>query len=237
MPMLNKLLEDFRTTAGALSRWTYFDSPEILDVYADSSAARRRVHRDLERLARITGLYRMLLKEIKVILLDCKAPKIIDVCCGAGGFTHALADALVDADIVGVDLVRRETDTGGAEPQSRPRFEVGDARRLPYADRSFDLCVNLQSLHHFSADDVVAVVAEGLRIAHRIFFFDLRRTLYGPSFVRLWAPLMSREFIHDGVASHRRAYNVAELRFLLVETAGLAVRVRPFLPVGLVVEA
>ncbi len=230
---LSQALDEFRAGTSWSARWTYFNAPEILDAFPTSPAA-QRVYRDIEKLARLTRLYQVLIGEMAPMLDGLEQARILDVCCGGGAFAQALSSHWGQAEITGLD--HNPSAPEYAADGSQLRFTAGDALKLPFAADSFDVCVNLQSLHHFSPEQVVQVVREACRVARRIFIFDLRRTLYGPWFVRLWSPWMSRDFIHDGVASHRRAYTVAELRFLLQDLAGLPVKVRPLLPVGLVVE-
>ncbi|MNG20798.1 hypothetical protein D3C84_1050840 [compost metagenome] len=66
--------------------------------------------------------------------------------------------------------------------------------------------------------------------------FDLRRTFYGPAFVRILSPFYSESFIGDGVISHRRAYSIQEIRFI-IQYANLPYRVSSFTPVGMLVES
>jgi hypothetical protein len=72
-------------------------------------------------------------------------------------------------------------------------------------------------------------------VGKEIFIFDLRRTFYGAAMLQMWRPFFSPEFIHDGVVSHRRAYSLAELRYLVRE-AGIDAEVQPFLPAGARIE-
>lgn len=70
--------------------------------------------------------------------------EVLDVGCGTGALTFAIAKSRTVTKIVGMDLsepflayARSKTD------DPRIRFELGDAQKLPYADDSFDCCLAL----------------------------------------------------------------------------------------------
>jgi len=109
----------------------------------------------------------------------------------------------------------------------------GDARALPFADRSIDLVTCALALHHFAPDDAVAVLRELARVARLAWIVvDLDRALPAYLGARALAPLLrSRLTRHDAPASVLRAYSLPELRALLMraDLAGaVATRQFPF---------
>lgn len=75
--------------------------------------------------------------------------RVLDVGCGAGRHTRALAEA--GARVTGVDLSRALL--GHARHCSGATFARADMRRLPVRDRSMDVVVNLfTSFGYFSSD-------------------------------------------------------------------------------------
>jgi SAM-dependent methyltransferase len=83
-------------------------------------------------------------------------PRILDVGCGAGATSLALADALKGADITGIDLSAPlvAVARGRAEGRDNIRFEVGDAARWSPAAGRFDLLVSRHGIMFF--EDPVA---------------------------------------------------------------------------------
>lgn len=84
-------------------------------------------------------------------------PRILDVGCGAGATSLALAAALPDAEITGVDLsdalVAAARERAGGRPNLR--FEVADASSWTPARAGFDLIVSRHGVMFF-ADPVAA---------------------------------------------------------------------------------
>ena len=94
------------------------------------------------------------------ILAGLRAGEVLDVGCGSGSFTRALADTLtgarsiigIDPDKDSVDEARRLTD------DRRVRFRVLAGGEAPFADERFDLVAISNALHHL--DDPVVVLDE-----------------------------------------------------------------------------
>ena len=73
--------------------------------------------------------------------------RALDVGCGDGKITAQIADRLPQGAVLGVDpsrdMIAFASARFGAPVHSNLRFEVGDARRLPYR-REFDLVVSFK---------------------------------------------------------------------------------------------
>ena len=238
---------------GPIDRLVYRQAQEILDLQPESAEA-ARVIRDLEHFSTRFGLDQKLGRVIWEKLNPRKnsAPNLLEVCAGSGWLSRRLlacrppefakANILV-TDLSGVaiaDGLRRsqehqENSRRRAEISSNLCWQVADATGLPFDDKQFDLVYCAQALHHFKPSALLLMLLELERVARQVVVFDLRRTAYGFLFVRLFAPFYSREFIHDGVVSHRRAYSLTEMRELIQE-ADVPIRVRRFLPVGMLLE-
>src|SRR3954465_11662261 len=85
-----------------------------------------------------------LVAEATALMRGIARPRILDVGCGAGATSLALADALGGAEITGIDLseglvaVARER----AGDRGRLSFEAGDAARWTPPNGGFDLIVS-----------------------------------------------------------------------------------------------
>jgi len=123
-------------------------------------------------------------------------------------------------------LDRAPSHLGNGDRPSVPRV-AGDAGALPFANQSFDLVSSCLLAHHFSPQELLRVVEEGLRVARiAVLINDLVRH---PIHVALgyagWPLYRSRLTRHDAIASIRQAYRPDEIEEILKPTsAGIVIR-------------
>jgi SAM-dependent methyltransferase len=102
-----------------------------------------------------------------------------------------------------------------------------DALRLPFADRSVDVVLCSQFLHHLISDDALTLIREMNRVARvRVVISDIRRSwvaaggLWIASFPLRFHPV-SR---HDGVVSVMRGFTRSELTEVIARALGVQIR-------------
>jgi ubiquinone/menaquinone biosynthesis C-methylase UbiE len=155
---------------------------------------------------------------------------VLDVGAGTGDLEAVLRRAAKDADarvsITAVDLSTALLAT------HRARFDASvsaDAARLPFADRSIDVVVCSQLLHHFADGHARVVIAELHRVAQRgVVISDLRRSWLAAG--GFWIASLALGFHpitrHDGVVSVLRGFTIAELRELTRSVTGVTPTMR-----------
>jgi SAM-dependent methyltransferase len=144
---------------------------------------------------------------------------VLDVAAGSGELLLAVQRRLsIDGIKLSVTLLdRMPSHLNGI----RVPAVCGDALRLPFADKAFDVVSCSLFTHHLEPAQVRPFVEEGLRVCRQaVLINDLIR-----SRVHLWLvyaslPLFrSRLTRHDAPASVRNAYSTQEIRRLLQDVA------------------
>ncbi len=142
------------------------------------------------------------------------AATVLEIGCGTGHFTRWLDEQQLAA--VGVDISAAML--GQAQALDSPPLVQGDAVRLPFADRTFDLTAMITTLEFLRQPDVV--LAEALRVSrHGLLLGVLNRW----SVMGLWRQLVG--FFRPTVYDAARFYGVQELARRLQRVAQGAGRV------------
>ncbi|MGV7208617.1 class I SAM-dependent methyltransferase [Oxalobacteraceae bacterium A2-2] len=144
-------------------------------------------------------------------------PRVLDLGCGAGHASFAVAPAA--ASVVAYDLVQPMLDVVAAAARERGLANIetrqGNAAALPFAGASFDMVVTRFSAHHWL--DVPAALNEVRRVlapGGRCYIIDItapEQPLYDTT-------LQAVELLRDG--SHVRDYRPSEWCAMLAQ-AGL----------------
>lgn len=90
---------------------------------------------------------------------------VLDVGCGKGFLLYELQRAVPGLEVRGLDVSRYALEH--AKEEVRGRLEHGTAVALPYADKSFDLVVSLNTLHNLYLYDLVKALQEIERVQRR----------------------------------------------------------------------
>lgn len=89
---------------------------------------------------------------------------VLDIGCGAGLLTNFLADSELSIQVTGLDAAAGALDTARRYNRSpnKVNYMVGDAMKLPFADRSFEVVSLMDFLEH--VDKPEAAVKEAARV-------------------------------------------------------------------------
>lgn len=199
---------------------------EILDNPAVDPDLMRRSMRDVERANVLFGGRRAALAELAIALGKVnRTATLLDVGTGRGDIP---ASAVILARSMGTAL-----HTIGIDMSLPLVTEVrdgnhqvlrGDALRLPFRDKSVDIVLASQLLHHFTDESAPAFISEMNRVARSsVVISDLKRSLIAAA--GLWLGSFPLGFHpvsrHDGVVSVMRGFLPVELADLVERSVGL----------------
>jgi methyltransferase family protein len=199
---------------------------EILDNPAVDPGLMRRSMRDVERANVLFGGRRAALAELAVALGKVSGEAtMLDVGTGRGDIP---ASAVVLAKSMGIELATIGIDMSlplvTELKNGNDQVVRGDALALPFRDKSVDIVLASQLLHHFTEDTAPVFISEMNRVARSsVVISDLKRSLIAAA--GLWLGSFPLGFHpvsrHDGVVSVMRGFLPVELQDLIERAVGL----------------
>lgn len=91
-----------------------------------------------------------------------RGARILDIGCGKGFLLHDFRTVVPDAKVAGLDISRYALDR--AMDDVRGHIVEGTAAKLPFADRSFDLVVSINTLHNLRVAELDSALREIERV-------------------------------------------------------------------------
>jgi ubiquinone/menaquinone biosynthesis C-methylase UbiE len=204
---------------------------EKLEVPGVPGTLLRRSLADVARANSLFGGTRAVLAELRPVLAAAhgRSLTLLDIGTGAADIPLAARRAAfrrgVDLTVIGAD------NSIPLAVQAKRRVTcalAANAFDLPFADRSVDVVVCSQLLHHFGEREIASVLREMNRVARvRVVVSDLRRSWLAAA--GIWLASFPLRFHpvsrHDGVLSVLRGFTAAELSAHVVRAIGSAPRV------------
>jgi hypothetical protein len=201
---------------------------EMMDRPSLSDERRRAALSDLDRINNFTGYYEQAIGALRPFFGEAAARnggsvRLLELASGHGELIFRLARAAPLASVrlkllVGSDIqpslmaqAHRRAKAEGVKAQF-VALDATDLSAIP--DRTFDLIVTLQSLHHFSPGKVGRALHEAFRVSKvGVVAVDLRRGLLRvPKFgVGAFSLSLNPDLAHDATVSAAKAYDEAEL--------------------------
>jgi ubiquinone/menaquinone biosynthesis C-methylase UbiE len=90
---------------------------------------------------------------------------LLDVGCAKGFMLHDLAELVPGITVKGIDVSRYAIEH--AIEDMKPHAQVGDARDLPFAEKSFDVVISINTIHNLPREDCGRALREIERVARR----------------------------------------------------------------------
>lgn len=90
---------------------------------------------------------------------------LLDVGCAKGFMMHDFARLIPGLKVKGIDV--SEYAIQNAIEDMKPHVQVADARKLPFADKSFDVVISINSIHNLEIQDLIIALKEIQRVQRR----------------------------------------------------------------------
>jgi ubiquinone/menaquinone biosynthesis C-methylase UbiE len=200
--------------------------PELMDDLSRPDAEFAAAYRELAAINRMLGGIRA----VERFLPSRSNLSILDV--AAGGCD--VGEALTAHRVTSLDINPR-----GLRNARRTAPVIGDALKLPFPDRAFDVVMSSLFFHHLRWNECVLVLREMWRTTStRLIVNDLHRHPIAYAWIRVLASMFSKSVMvkNDGPLSVRRAFKPGELGRIGNE-AGVPCRVYRSFPYRIVLVA
>jgi SAM-dependent methyltransferase len=89
---------------------------------------------------------------------------LLDVGCAKGFMLHDLAELIPGITVRGVDISSYAIEN--AIDDMKACVQVGDARKLPFNDDSFDVVISINTVHNLDRDECAQALQEVERVSH-----------------------------------------------------------------------
>lgn len=96
-----------------------------------------------------------------------KNSKILDVGCGKGFMLHDFKDALPNIEMQGIDISKYAIKN--CMLSVKPYLKFGNAKKLDYPDKYFDLAISITTLHNLDLKNFEKAISEIQRVSKNTF--------------------------------------------------------------------
>lgn len=96
---------------------------------------------------------------------------VLDIGCAKGFMLYDMMRLIPGINVRGIDV--SEYAIEHALPEVKPFVSVGDARKLPFPDKSFDVVISITTIHNLERDECAVALQEVERVARRGAFITL----------------------------------------------------------------
>lgn len=120
---------------------------------------------------------------------------ILDVGCAKGFMLHDFSELIPGIKVQGIDV--SEYAIKNALEDMKPFLQVGDAKKLPFPDQSFDLVVSINTIHNLPIEECKQAIREIQRVSKRDCFItvDAYRNEEEKNLMEMWN-LTAKTYMH-----------------------------------------
>jgi SAM-dependent methyltransferase len=94
-----------------------------------------------------------------------ESSSVLDVGCAKGFMMHDISQLIPGITVKGIDVSQYAIEN--AIETMRPHVQVADATALPFADKSFDIVISINTIHNLDRENCTQALREIERVARR----------------------------------------------------------------------
>lgn len=123
------------------------------------------------------------------------ASSVLDVGCAKGFMLHDMVQLIPGIEVKGIDI--SEYAVENAIPDMRPYLQVGNAKSLPFEDKSFDVVISINTVHNLAREECAEAFREIERVSRKGSFItvDAYRDDEEKELMEAWN-LTAKTFMH-----------------------------------------
>ena len=120
---------------------------------------------------------------------------VLDVGSGKGFMIHDMAELIPGITVKGIDI--SEYGIANTMEDVKPYVQVGNAKSLPFTDKSFDVVISINTIHNLVRDECATALREIERVSRRGSFItvDAYRNDEEKELMEAWN-LTAKTFMH-----------------------------------------
>ncbi len=99
------------------------------------------------------------------------ANSVLDVGCGKGFLLHDFRELIPGITVAGIDISQYAVDN--CMPDVKPFVKLGNAKKLPFPDKSFDLIISINTIHNLDLEDCKQALREFERVSRKFKFITM----------------------------------------------------------------
>ena len=195
---------------------------EIMDTYTGTTEGLEVILKDINRVNRLLGGYRITLNAVFELLkiTNKESYTILDMGCAEGTMLRKLALVArkrnISLNLIGVDLNKQSLQLARRYSSDFPEISYmeSDILTADFSHLQIDVVMTTLTLHHFSDEGVVQFVNQFNKLALiGVVINDLQRSLVAYYLFKVFSLFFIKTEIakNDGLLSIRRAFRKREL--------------------------
>jgi SAM-dependent methyltransferase len=169
-------VKDLQTSSMDADKNLHYDS--VKTYFKDEARTKNRYFKTAKNSLKQRKIFDLCLSLLEDITKHhSKLIKLMDVGCGAGNFTLEFGKKFPQfKQIVGVDFLKEIVDAAQEKVKQNKKisFIQAELLNIPFNDKTFDVTICIDVLHHIHSDDFKCAIEELMRVTDKFLILEIR---------------------------------------------------------------